>query len=320
MPYINPDVIIEARQMDLLTYLRNYEPHELVKFSGNTYTTRTHDSLKISNGKWMWWSRGIGGRNALDYLIKVKELSFLEAVETIVGHTAVQAPIYEKPQPKEENKPLLLPDKCASNKVITEYLFGRGIDFEIINYCIANGLIFESLPYHNIVFVGFDENREPKYAAYRSTNKQKIMGDCSGSKKDYSFRLGGGNGDEVHLFECAIDLLSFATLEKMKAKNWRELSLVSLSGVYSPAKKIEDSKVPVALQKYLSRYPNIRRIILHFDNDIAGRKAANTLQIILPKEYEVIDDPPPKGKDFNDFLCMQLGILQSKNHERNEER
>ena len=54
--------------MDLLTYLKNYEPYELVHFSGNTYTTRTHDSLKISNGKWMWWSRGIGGRSALDYL------------------------------------------------------------------------------------------------------------------------------------------------------------------------------------------------------------------------------------------------------------
>ena len=42
------------------------EPNELVRFSGNTYTTRTHDSLKISNGKWMWWSRGIGGNSALD--------------------------------------------------------------------------------------------------------------------------------------------------------------------------------------------------------------------------------------------------------------
>ena len=69
--------------MDLLTYLKNYEPYELVHFSGNTYTTRTHDSLKISNGKWMWWSRGIGGRSALDYLIKVKDYSFLEAVENI---------------------------------------------------------------------------------------------------------------------------------------------------------------------------------------------------------------------------------------------
>ena len=206
MPFIAPELIIQAKQMDLLTYLRNYEPYELVKFSGNTYCTRTHDSLKISNGKWIWWSRGIGGRSALDYLIKVKGYSFLEAVETIIGHTAIQAPVYEKPQPKEENKPLLLPEKCASNRVITEYLFGRGIDFEIINYCISNDLIFESLPYHNVVFVGYDEKKEPKYAAYRSTNKRRIMGDCSGSKKDYSFRLGKENLEEVHLFECAIDL------------------------------------------------------------------------------------------------------------------
>lgn len=54
MPYIAPEVITEAKRMDLLTYLREYEPGELVKFSSNTYTTRTHDSLKISNGKWMW--------------------------------------------------------------------------------------------------------------------------------------------------------------------------------------------------------------------------------------------------------------------------
>ncbi len=33
-------------------YLKNYEPHELVHFGGNTYCTRGHDSLKTSNGKW----------------------------------------------------------------------------------------------------------------------------------------------------------------------------------------------------------------------------------------------------------------------------
>ena len=37
MPYIAPEVITEARRMDLLTYLRAYEPNELVRFSGNTY-------------------------------------------------------------------------------------------------------------------------------------------------------------------------------------------------------------------------------------------------------------------------------------------
>ena len=53
--------------MDLLTYLRRFEPEELVHIGGDTYATRTHDSLKISNGKWCWWSRNIGGTNALDY-------------------------------------------------------------------------------------------------------------------------------------------------------------------------------------------------------------------------------------------------------------
>lgn len=43
MPYIAPEIIQEVKKMDLLTYLKNYEPHELIHFSGNTYTTRTHD-------------------------------------------------------------------------------------------------------------------------------------------------------------------------------------------------------------------------------------------------------------------------------------
>lgn len=53
MPYIPPEVIEQARQIDLLTYLQACEPHELVRISANNYTTRTHDSLKISNGKRM---------------------------------------------------------------------------------------------------------------------------------------------------------------------------------------------------------------------------------------------------------------------------
>ena len=56
---------------------------ELVHFSGNTYCTRTHDSLKISNGKWYWWSQGIGGRSALDYLTKVKGVELRQAVEIL---------------------------------------------------------------------------------------------------------------------------------------------------------------------------------------------------------------------------------------------
>ena len=84
MPYIPPEVIEQARQIDLLSYMQAFEPGELVRITVNNYTTRTHDSLKISNGKWMWWSQRIGGYNALDYLVKVKGCSFVQAVETLM--------------------------------------------------------------------------------------------------------------------------------------------------------------------------------------------------------------------------------------------
>ena len=317
MPYIAPEVITEAKRMDLLTYLREFEPGELVKFSRNTYTTKTHDSLKISNGKWMWWSRGIGGKSALDYLIKVRGMDFVEAVRTIMGNGSVSYPTYENSNSYEQ-QPLLLPERSSTSNVVVEYLFGRGIDYEIINECLDKELIIESLPYHNAVFIGYDENKEPKYAAYRATNQSRIMGDCTGSKKQYSFRLTAENTGEVHLFECAIDLLSYATLLKLDGKDWRQFNLVSLAGVYSPKQKIEDSKVPIALSRLLEKDKTIRRIVLHLDNDVAGRKATKALQTILPKEYEVVDEPPVYGKDVNDFLCKRLGIKEKT--ERSFER
>ena len=50
MAYATPEENAKAKEMDLLTYLRNYEPGELVKVANGTYCTREHDSLKISNG------------------------------------------------------------------------------------------------------------------------------------------------------------------------------------------------------------------------------------------------------------------------------
>lgn len=320
MPYIPPEVVEQARQIDLLSYLQAFEPGELVRISGNNYTTRTHDSLKISNGKWMWWSQRIGGYNALDYLIKVKEYSFVEAVETLMGKAAIM-PSIAIPKPKKDvPKVLLLPEKSASTDKITEYLFSRGIDYAIIEYCIAKGLIFESLPYHNLVFVGFDDKGKARYAAFRAANDRRILGDCSGSDKHYSFRIADSESNEVHLFECAIDLLSYATLAKISSKDWRKENLVSLAGVYLPKEKIEESTTPAALVKYLEGKPQIKKIVLHFDNDNTGRKATEALKVILPKQYEVIDSPPPKGKDYNDFLCFQLGITRNKNKERSDGR
>ena len=64
MSYVSPEDIALAKEMDLLTYLQNYEPQNLKRVARSTYCTREHDSLKISNGKWHWFSRGVGGKTA----------------------------------------------------------------------------------------------------------------------------------------------------------------------------------------------------------------------------------------------------------------
>ena len=159
MPYVAPEVVQRVKQIDLLTYLKNYEPYELVHFSGNTYTTRSHDSLKISNGKWMWWSRGIGGRSALDYLIKVRGYDFMQAVQTIAEQAAIQPPV-SVPAEKKTEKKLILPKPYRYQTYAVSYLQNRGIDMEVIRYCLKTGQIYESENYHNVVFVGIGSERD----------------------------------------------------------------------------------------------------------------------------------------------------------------
>lgn len=316
-PYvqIDPDVLERARQIDLLSYLGTYEPGNLVKVKGttNVYCTAEHDSLKISNGKWYWWSRGFGGYSALDYLMKVKEYGFVEAVEILTG----QALADWKPPPsapkKEEPKVLLLPEKNANTDRVTDYLFGRGIDYQLIQDCIADGTIFESRKYHNAVFVGKDAGGTPKYAALRSTIGSSFKGDASGSDKRYSFRLLAREpADTVHLFEAAIDLLSYATYLKCEGRDYKAENLLSLSGVYQPKKEIKDSKIPIALSTFLKENLHIKTIVLHLDNDKAGRLCTAALTELLQKDYKIVDAPPPVGKDVNDFLMSYLGLERPK--------
>jgi hypothetical protein len=319
MPFIPPETIERARQMDLLTYLQTFEPDELVHIGGNHYCTREHDSLKISNGKWYWFSRGFGGYNALDYLIKVKEVPFMEAVERIAGQAAYLAPTrVDSPKPKRE-KILLLPKSYRWATNAYNYLRSRGIDGDLIDYCIQTGRLYESLPYHNVVFVGLDRYNKPRYANLRGINSD-FVGEATGSDKRFSFNIPAQNSTTLHLFESAIDLLSYATLVKRNGGYWQQDHLVSLAGVYKPKENLHESSLPLTLTRYLSEYPNIKRITLRLDNDKAGGYMAKALVALLSERYEVSVQPPPNGKDYNDYLCMKLGIPITHRKSKAQER
>ena len=309
MPYYTEEQIKKARSIDLMTYLQTYEPTELIHVRGNTFCLREHDSLKLSNGKWFWWGRGFGGTSALDYLIKVKGLPFIEAMNILADNSRdfqFETPkICNRDNSNTERK-LLLPEKCDTNLEVIRYLTGRGIDREIIRDCIDEGLLYESLPYHNCIFVGYDETGKAAYACYRATNGERIMGDAAGSDKRYAFRINHA-GSTIHAFESAIDMLSFATIMKMQTGNWRAEPMVSLGGVYAPSPNRPGIKIPAALDNALQNHPEVKTIALHLDNDYAGRSAARSIAEQLLGRYGIRNEPPTAGKDCNDFL---MHILQ----------
>ena len=155
----------------------------------------------------MWWSQGFGGKSALDYLIKVKGYSFKEAMKTILGQEVSTPSDFSFAQKKEPKK-LLLPEKNENNDIVTSYLKSRGISDEVINYCVNHEILYESKDRHHAIFIGFDEWGIARYGAFRATNGERFLGDASGSSKNWSFRIANAKTNEIHIFECAIDLMS----------------------------------------------------------------------------------------------------------------
>ena len=333
MCYYTKEAVQTTRKTDLLTFLQQSNPNELQHVSGNVYCTREHDSLKISNGKWYWFSRGIGGRSALDYLIKVKGIPFTEAVGMILGRAAEMPPVshiransqdqaetldnagdLDKAEvndqlKKGQKKELLLPKAVEGrpDRVIA-YLVDRGIDRPLIEACINHKLLYESEKYHNAVFVGYDQEGVARYAAIRGT-KGSYKGEATGSDKRFSFSLClPRQPPTVHVFESAIDLLSYATLEHRAGRDWRGDALLSLAGVF---KQKREKVVPVALAQFLADHPSVKTVCLHLDNDEIGRSAAKgIIEGLSDQPYEVINQPPSRGKDVNDQLLWELNFIR----------
>ena len=55
MPYYDRETISKVKELDLLSYLQNYEPNELVKINERMFSPEDQHSLKFPNGWWFWW-------------------------------------------------------------------------------------------------------------------------------------------------------------------------------------------------------------------------------------------------------------------------
>ena len=167
MPWIPEEEIKRAREITAIEYLKKYQPNRLKKSSArNEWELTDHDSFKINEqtSQWHWKSRDIGGTSALNFLIHVDGCSFLEAVQMLKDEypTYIPPPVEAKPK-----KPFVLPTASPDCRRVFRYLKERGISGEVLQRCVHLGILYESLPYHNAVFIGRDENQVARYAFLR---------------------------------------------------------------------------------------------------------------------------------------------------------
>jgi hypothetical protein len=230
MPGVSSKQVELAREVDLLSYLQNREPHELRRTGPWEYRTKTHGSLVISNGKWFWHRGGFGSRSALDFLIKVRRMGFVDDVEAVLGSRCshVYSPLPEKTQLPQKYKfyppkPVQIPKRAAA------YLQRRGINGSVIMRAMNAGILYESRyynpesKYHNAavcVFAGKDESGKVVFAAMRGIDSD-FKQDKAGSNKRYNFCIPAKNAlsRQLAVFEsplcCASHKGAYVNLIKM---------------------------------------------------------------------------------------------------------
>ncbi len=290
------DDLYRANTADLVTYLESRGEH--VKKVGSTYQYiytdggGTHDSVTIYGGKWYDHKNQRGGY-AVKFLQEFLGFSFQDSVtELLGGHCdapTIRSALQEPPKPVV--KPFELPEANSDMRRVFAYLTKqRFIASDVISFFAHHRKMYEDKKYHNVVFVGTDENGTPKQASVRSTLS---FGDVfritvANSDTKYSFSHFGKSG-RLFVFEAPIDMLSFITLYH---QNWQTHSYIAMNGVYENA-----------VLEALKCHSNLNEVVLCTDNDVGGIDAADRLRDILRENgYANIFRIIPRNKDFNEDL------------------
>jgi len=367
MTFISKERIEEIRKLDLYDYLRLYDPGQLVDKGGRLWSVKDYDSIIIFPDGWHRFSNGQSGKSALDYLVEIKGMTFLEAAEKIGGLAPGSiAPEVEKelkPKNPEDDIQLFLPikNKTRVHGAMLHYLKSRGILSSVINYFVNKGFLYEGYTKYSgvcCVFVGYNEEGEPKHASIRSIDiydNAKNKRDAKGAIKRFSMYLPRTYEvsidlpekytGKLHVFESAIDLMSYITLQRIESaqetgNGYTVECLTSNNAYLSPsgvAPKVESgcTYAPAALERVINLIgekdgygkEGIRRIELHLDNDDKGALATTGILEYLEEAQvihgiEVVDGNKDiedfTQKDINQYLEAKLKELREKKTKKNE--
>ncbi len=273
---------------------------EKLKKEGRVYRWMRYDSTVIHGNNWFRHSRGVGG-GPIQFIQHFYDLSFVESVRYLLnGEQGVE---FAQAEHKKEEKPEFKMPKMSKNmhRTFAYLIKTRKIDADIVQYFVNEKKIQETEEYHNVAFCGYDKNGEMKQMHIRSTlpNNRFFM-DIDGSDKRFYFRH-KGVGSDVYVFEAAIDMLSFITMNK---ENWQEQSYVCLGGVAIDP-----------LLNILEDNENITMVHMCVDRDEAGDKTVSRIGAELAERGIKWDRLLPENKDWNEDLVYEKEQKEQQNFE-----
>jgi len=296
---LDNNTVEQARNTDIIAFLEKYNGFIFAHQRG-AYRCKQHPSLAVKNDRlsWYWHSQGVGGFGALDYLMKMENMAFRDAVAVISPISFDERPpTPPKPTatPPQPPKTLILPEKAGVPLRLYDYLCKqRGIDGDVVNRLIQKEMLYEDRR-GNIVFVGYDEQGKARFATLRGTHGDcAFRGDCAGSDKRYGFAVVAcAPSERLYIFESAIDLMSHASIEKSHTGAWEQHSRLSLAGTSD-----------TALIFFLNKHLFIKELVFCLDNDPAGLEAAANMTTKYTDKGYTTRLKLPKGKDFNEDLMQ----------------
>lgn len=297
--------------------------------SGRHYSLKEMDSLIIYNDRtWNRWSGkgNITGGTQIDFLMAFGEIDTpQQAIKWLLNFKGSPAelnymkhnPIIPDEQPKHNN--MILPPRNANYRRLFAYLIQtRGLSAEVVSDFVHRKLIYEDSVHHNIVFCGYDMNGNIRYAGMRGTADRygkKFKMDVPGNDKNYGVNIVRKESTELKVFESVIDCMSYIDIYNDYSSNMIILGMV------------DDHP----LMRFLQDYKHIKRISFCLDNDKAGQGAIYDGKKLKSGEYkpglkekyenlgyEVKVELPPTGKDFNESLLEQKGMIKILEEQKEE--
>ena len=300
--YFTQEQYRNARRVTALEYAQR-RGYDLVP-CGHHFYLREHDSMVFTpDGRWFWNSRNLRG-GALEFIQAYEGRSLPEAVMLLNDAERMEGGQATQQKGAERAAGFTLPPADKDDRRLLEYLTQeRRLDAGIVSELIGQGRIYLSrylsgrTIYCNAVFVAYDLQHIPRSASMRGiTYGSRYKGEAAGSNKMLPFEIPGAPGARrLAVFEGAIDAISHASFEKQNGEDWRQTVRISQSGAAAPG----------MVRRYLREHPGLSTVLACYDNDAAGREMETALRRELEGvEAEIISAPPPRGKDWNDYLLL----------------